>query len=335
MHDETIEIEAHTGDTLTAPEVQSYESADGFIHQFKSWDKELAVVTGAATYTAIYTEPCDYTEIDRLEETLNDILAGGLVDDETLNEYKDKIDDIKAKLEVINANRNTLDKDNQADIDVVVGDLEELVDYIYPDVGSTLEIVGASTFYTGSILDLKAVKMPANAVISDVQWTSSDDSIVFCSNGKLFAIGIGKVTLTAKRGILTATKTINVVEGGDVRAINFISMDKAHIIVEDYFTVFNAAGLYWSDANEIRFRVHVYQNFPYETYIVYINGVEAEADADGYYTVPANAGNVRVSIAGAVYKDDADGTGSSGKWSFWEWLLMIFRKIAALFGIEL
>ena len=30
-----------------------------------------------------------------------------------------------------------------ADIDVVVGDLEELVDYIYPDVGSTLEIVGA------------------------------------------------------------------------------------------------------------------------------------------------------------------------------------------------
>ncbi len=335
MHDETIEIEAHTGDTLTPPTVKSYESADGFIHQFKRWDKEIAVVTGNATYTATYTEPCDYTEIDRLEETLNDILSGGLIDDATLNEYKDQIDDIKAKLEVINANRNTLDKDNQSDIDVVVGDLEELVDYIYPDVGSTLEIVGASTFYTGSILDLKAVKMPANAVISEVQWTSSDDNIVFCSNGKLFAIGIGTVTITAKRGILTATKTINVVEGGDVRAINFISMDKAHIIVEDYFTVFNAAGLYWSDANEIRFRVHVYQNFPYETYIVYINGVEAEADADGYYTVPANAGNVRVSIAGAVYKDDADGTGSSGKWSFWEWLLMIFRKIAALFGITL
>ena len=106
-------------------------------------------------------------------------------------------------------------------------------------------------------------------------------------------------------------------------------MDKMHFIVEDYFAVFNSANLYWSDADEIRFRVYTYQTFPFETYIVYINGQAVEPDENGYYTVPANAGEVRVTISGAMYDDD--GNGSASKWSFWEWLLALIRKIINVF----
>ena len=109
-----------------------------------------------------------------------------------------------------------------------------------------------------------------------------------------------------------------------------------HFIIEDYFAVYNGANLYWSDSDVIRFRVHVYQTFPFETYIVYINGEAVEPDENGYYTVPANAGDIRVTISGAMYNDDGNGSGS--KWSFWEWLLALIRKIINffknLFGIK-
>jgi hypothetical protein len=87
----------------------------------------------------------------------------------------------------------------------------------------------------------------------------------------------------------------------------------------------------WSDDYEIRFRVYTYSSFAFETYIVYINGVEAVPDEDGYYTVPANAGEVRVTISGAVYDKDGEGSGGTGKFNFWEWLINLFRKIAEFF----
>ena len=110
---------------------------------------------------------------------------------------------------------------------------------------------------------------------TEIEWTSSDESVVFFSNGKLYAIGTGTVTLTATSGLLTAKKTITVVEGGNVRKVNFTPMANMHFIVEDYYAVFNGAAMNWSDDYEIRFRVYPYSSFAFETYIVYINGVEA------------------------------------------------------------
>ncbi|MBE6790065.1 MAG: hypothetical protein E7535_02610 [Ruminococcaceae bacterium] len=338
MKDKTEKVNAYNGDTVALPDVADYTAADGFIHKFKNWDKPVAVVNGDATYTAVYTEPADWSVLDDLEDTLNEILDGGLVEDSILEENKAKIETVLNQIENINKDRNTLDKSEQSRVDFVAGEIGGLLDVIYPDAGSTLVIEGASTAYAGTILDLKAVKMPLGAVLTDAQWTSSDEKVVFFSNGKLYAIGTGTVTLTAKRGILEAKKTITIVEGGNTRGINFTSINNTHFIIEDYAAVYNSAIIYWSDDFDLRFRVRVYQSFMFDDYIVYINGQEAEPNAEGYFVVPAGSGDVRVTIAGAMIDTGAGEGETVTKWSFWEWLLNFFRKIIAffqdLFGIN-
>ena len=338
MKDKTEKVNAYNGDTVALPDVADYTAADGFIHKFKNWDKPVAVVNGDATYTAVYTEPADWSVLDDLEDTLNEILDGGLVEDSILEENKAKIETVLNQIENINKDRNTLDKSEQSRVDFVAGEIGGLLDVIYPDAGSTLVIEGASTAYAGTILDLKAVKMPLGAVLTDAQWTSSDEKVVFFSNGKLYAIGTGTVTLTAKRGILEAKKTITIVEGGNTRGINFTSINNTHFIIEDYAAVYNSAIIYWSDDFDLRFRVRVYQSFMFDDYIVYINGQEAQPNAEGYFVVPAGSGDVRVTIAGAMIDTGAGEGETVTKWSFWEWLLNFFRKIIAffqdLFGIN-
>ena len=331
MKDKTVEVKAYNGDTVALPDVADFTGTDGFIYKFVKWDKPVAVVNGDATYTAIYTEPADFSALDDLKETLEDILDGGYVEDSILEENKAQIEDVLAKIEAIESERNTLDKSEQSRVDYVVGEVGDLIDVIYPDAGSELVITGASVHYVGSTIDLKAVKMPVGTTVYDATWTSSDEKIVFFSNGKLYAIGTGTVTLTATRGILKASKTITVVEGGNVRGINFTSINNTHFIVEDYFAVYNSAIIYWSNDQELKFRVRVYQSFMFEDYIVYVNGEEVEADANGYYTIPAGSGDARVTIAGAIIDTGAGEGDTVTKWSFWEWLLQLFRKIADFF----
>lgn len=195
----------------------------------------------------------------------------------------------------------------------------------------SLEIVADDTLETGKVLDIEVLKQPFGVVADDVTWTSSDDSIVFVSDGKLIAVGAGTVTLTAVSGNLTVSKEFTLIGSGDTREIKFTAIDKMHYIVEDYFAIFNGETLYWSDLMSIRFKVREYGTFPFETYIVYINGKEAEADADGYFTVPADSGDVRVTITGAMFEGDEEGTGE--KVSFWQAILNFFKKILAFFGI--
>ncbi len=332
LHDETIVVTAYLGDTVTAPVVPDYTSADGFIHKFKTWDKPLTVVAGNTTYTAVYTEPCDYTELDALEDILNDVLEGGLADEALLEENKAKIEEILKNIEGIKKDRNTRDKEDQAIVDFVTGQVEDIIDIIYPDAGLTLTIQGSAVAYAGTILDLKAVKMPIGVVATDAQWTSSDENIVFFANGKLYAVGTGTVTLTATRGILKASKTVTIIEGGNTRGITFTSINNAHFTIEDYMVVYNSARIYWSDDFDLRFRVRTYSNFMFEDYIVYVNGEEIEPDSEGYYVIPAGTGDARVTIAGAMYgTEDGDDGEVVTKWSFWEWLLNLFRKIGDFF----
>ena len=332
MKDKTVKVKAYNGDIVTLPDVEDYKGANGFIYKFVKWDKAVAVVNGDATYTAIYTEPADWTEFDNLEDTLRDVLEGGYADSELLEQNKAEIEDILAKIEAIKSERNTLDKSEQSRVDFVAGKISGIIDIIYPDADSELVITGSSTYYAGSILDIKAVKMPAGTTLTDAVWTSSNENIVFFANGKLYAVGTGTVTLTATRGILKASKTITVIEGGNIRGINFTSINNTHFIVENYMAVYNSAIVYWSNDQELKFTVRVYQSFMFEDYIVYINGKEATPNEEGYYVVPAGSGDVRVTIAGAVI-DNGDGSGDTvTKWSFWEWLLQLFRKIADFFS---
>ena len=69
----------------------------------------------------------------------------------------------------------------------------------------------------------------------------------------------------------------------------------------------------------------------FDDYIVYINGQEAQPNAEGYFVVPAGSGDVRVTIAGAMIDTGAGEGETVTKWSFWEWLLQLFRKIADFF----
>ncbi len=331
MKDKTVEVKAYNGDTVALPDVADFTGADGFIYKFKSWDKPVAVVNGDATYTAVYNQPADWTALDNLEEILKEVLEEGVVEDSILEENKAQIEKVLGMIEDLNEERNTLDKDSQSRVDFVAGEVSGLIDVIYPDAGSTLVIEGSSVAYAGTILDLKAVKMPLGAVLTDAQWVSSDDNVVFFANGKLYAIGTGTVTLTATRGILKASKTVTIIEGGNTRGINFTSINNTHFIIEDYAAVYNSAIVYWSDDFDLRFRVRVYQSFMFDDYIVYINGVEVEPDAEGYYVVPAGSGDARVTIAGAMIDTGAGDGEIVTKWSFWEWLLNLFRKIADFF----
>lgn len=192
----------------------------------------------------------------------------------------------------------------------------------------SLEIAAEDTLETGAVLDIEVFKQPFGVKADDVIWTSSDESIVFVSDGRLVAIGTGTVTLTATSGNLTVSKEITFVSSGETRDIRFVAIDKMHYIVEDYYGVFNGDTLYWSDSASIRFKVRTYGTFPFEAYIVYINGAEAEADANGYFTVPADSGSTKVTITGAMYESGAE---EGEKVSFWQAIINFFNKIIAFF----
>ena len=109
-----------------------------------------------------------------------------------------------------------------------------------------------------------------------------------------------------------------------------------------YYTVYPSASsvkinkytLYkWFSDKELRFKVSFTDDFNFPDYIVYINGEEAYPDTSGYYTVPASPNLSTVSIAGAIPNEDpitGDGD-STGRTSFWEWLVNLFRNIANFF----
>ncbi len=331
LKDSTIIVKAYNGDIVALPDVPAYTSADGFVHMFIGWDKSVTVVTGDATYTALYTEPCDYSELERLEQILDEIENGDVVDSTIVATYQDEIDALRAEIEEVKKDKNYRDVSEQDEITAVTDKLDVFIEKIYPDAGSVLVINGSSVQYVGGVIDVKAVKMPTGKEVTDAEWTSSDDSIIFWSNGQLYAVGTGTVTLTATRGKLTASKTITIIDGGNTRGINFTTIDKTHFIVEDYKAVYDSEIIYWSDDQELRFRVRVYQSFMFEDYIVYINGNEAEVNEQGYYVIPAGSGDVRVTIAGAMIDTGAGEGEVVTKWSFWEWLLAFFRKIADFF----
>ena len=331
LKDKTIEVKAFSGDTVEAPATPEVQTADGFWHYFLNWDKRIRPVTGDATYTAIYTEPCDYSELESLEAQLKEVLADGTVDEETIEANKAEIEATLAAIKRVYMDRNYRDVSEQNEITEVTDRIEALMQVICPDLGAKLVIEGSLVHYTGRNLALRAVKMPSGVEVFDAEWTSSDNSIVFFSDGKLYAIGTGSVTLTAKRGNLTATKTITVVEGGNTRGINFTSVDNTSFILEDAYQAKDGAIVFWSDDQPIRFRVHLSPSFLYEKYFVYINGEAAEMDMDGYYTIPANSGDVRITIAGEMIDTGAGEGPTVTKWSFWDWLLSFFKKIGDFF----
>ena len=269
----------------------------------------------------------DYAAYDAIIESVNTLLKEDLPEE----------DIIKLQKLLNNTIAQNLIADEQANVDAEVEKINDVITAVYPDAGLTLVIRGADTFYAGTVIDLSVFKVNENISIeaTNVKWTCSKENTVFFANGRLLAVSTGTVTLTATSGLLTATKTINIVEGGNVRIIRFNAMNQMHYIIEDSFAVYDSGNLYWSNDHDIRFRVYTNSTFTFETHMVYLNGVAVEPDAQGYYTIPAGVGDVRVNVAGAVY--DEDDEGNRTKFNFWEWLVALFKKIVnffkSIFGI--
>ena len=208
----------------------------------------------------------------------------------------------------------------------------------YDHTNDYLEIIAPDVVRAGTEVDIKAMRMPAETLEANAQWTSSDDSILTYFNGKFYAFAEGTVTLTAVTadGTLKAEKVITVlaVDYGNARIIKFQNMRKMDYTVAGFYKVYNDGAIYWSRTSECPFTVYTYSNFNYPDFIVYLDGRAIEADENGIYHIPAGAKNVVVSIAGATTDTDKpdDGSGSTGsKVSFWELIVRFFKKLFSIF----
>ena len=109
-------------------------------------------------------------------------------------------------------------------------------------------------------------------------------------------------------------------------------MNKMHYTLRlganNTFTIYNSSTIRWYTNKALTFDVNIYSTFGYSDYIVYLNGKELRANADGSYTIPKGTDTAIVSIAGAVKDDSAP----SGKLSFWELLIRFFKRIIAVFS---
>ena len=177
-----------------------------------------------------------------------------------------------------------------------------------------------------------------------------EDSVTACYNALLAAIaakdshrhswGDWTVTVEADFGtdgtqervcskcgaVQTRAYSLNVTPDRD---IYFYLIERMHYILDigtDGYAVFYNDCVKWYSAKALRFRVYAYTNFAYQSYIVYVNGVAVEPDADGWYTIPAGESAATVSIIGAAYDQD---TGK--KLSFWDWLRKLFESIKNFF----
>ena len=210
----------------------------------------------------------------------------------------------------------------------------------YDHTNDYLEIIAPDAIRAGTEVDIKAMRMPAETLEADAKWTSSDDSILTYFNGKFYAFAEGTVTLTAVTadGTLKAEKVITVlaIDYGNARIIKFQNMRKMDYTVAGFYKVYNDGAIYWSRTSECPFTVYTYSNFNYPDFIVYLDGIEVEADENGIYHIPAGTKNVVVSIAGATTDtdkpDDGSGSGSTGsKVSFWELIVRFFKKLFSIF----
>ncbi len=331
LKDQVITQKAYNGDVLTPPEVNDYVASDNFVHVFKSWDKEITPVNGNATYYALYTEPCDYSELERLEFTLEKILEGFYtVEEGVLEENWAEINAVLGAIEAIKADKNYRDVSEQVAVDLVVDRLEAIINTVCPDAGSALEIRGSGTYHAGTVLNLQVFKMPADTEVTDVIWMSSDSSVVFVINGILYAAAPGTVTITAVKGNLKAELTIDVTTGGAARVIMFDSLlYGANYVVEGSRIIEDTTNIFWSPSAPIHFRVIATGTL--KEYVVYVNDQLVTPDENGTYTIAANTGDAHVRIEGRVTDITDDDPDNAEKVSIWELIRRFFKKIGDFF----
>ncbi len=322
------EIRAYVGDTVTAPQVDSYTQGN-FTYRFKSWTVDGIVVndftvTGEKTFVAVFTSSCDYSLLDKLSEVFFVLISGSEDNATKLKIYKTEIETARAEIERFSKDRDTRDVSEQSAIDALTNELSALISKIYPDNQGRLFITTDSTVGLGSITEFTAFLSPINTIVTEGIWTSSDDSIGFFIGNKFHAVKAGTVTVTISSGVRTASKEITVSGSTAARVIMFDALvSGANYIVEGSLVITETTNMFWSPDVPVHFRVIMDGTF--EEYYVYVNDKKVTPAADGTYTIDAGTGDAHIRVEGVL--KDADGT----KLSFWEMILDFFRRIGDFF----
>lgn len=323
-------VDAYIGDTVTAPEVNSFVQG-GFTYRFKAWtvdgkETDDLTVTGDMIFVAVYTSSCDYSQLDKLTETFNKALDGSYNNEDKIKIYKSEIETAKARIEEFKEGRDTRDASEQPVIDAVCDELSGLISKLYPDDQGRLFIVGDNTVSLGSVTEIRAFLSPLNTLITDGIWTSSDETIGFFVNGKFHAVKAGTVTVTVASGSRTASKEITVEGGSAARVIMFDTLvSNVNYIVEGSYIIRETTNMFWAPDAPIHFRLITDGTF--EEYVLYMNDEVVYPDVNGVYTIPANSGDVHVRADGLINDFDQDGQ----KLSFWEMIIAFFNRIAEFF----
>lgn len=129
-----------------------------------------------------------------------------------------------------------------------------------------------------------------------------------------------------------------VISIGEKRLIKFYVFEGMYYII-DGKKYSNTTTGYSNLGDEVKFKVGTSSGNLFAGYTICADGVELTKGDDGYYTIPGGVNNVIVTATAIVEVPDKESTDESGsgsstgtkRMSFWEWLLSIFRKFAALF----
>lgn len=328
-------VKAYIGESFDTIEVESYEDEYGYIRSFKAWlldGKALTdfTCTGDMTLVAQFTSSCDYSRFDKMAVVFEGLIGGYYDNADLITLNKQEVENAKALIAEFRADRNIRDSAEQGRVDAAADRISIVVAKIYPEEGSSLEIVGATECQAGSYADVKAYLQPIGLELADGVWTSSDTSIGFFTDGRFFAVRTGTVTLTVSRGNLSASVEITVTAPAAARVVFFDSLlTNAHYILEGGYVIRTTTNLFWATDADINFRVIT--DGTYEEYVVFVNDKKVTPDITGTYTIPANTGDAHVRIEGMMPDYSDENPDTADKVSIWDLIRNFFKKIGDFF----
>lgn len=301
-------------------------------YNFTGWDVSKGTIAensytfAAADADATATAQFVF-DIDALQAEI-DALSGDIYCTEFINSLNSKLDEIRTAIE------------NNESIDLLVEDFSALLakkaDHTHkftvlsgynPEPTCTEQ--GAAVYTCVNGCEGVSETRPVNPLGHEWgEWTVTTEATLDAD---------GEMTrICANNPEHKETKSYSIYDGSD-KVVKFVVMN------DMYYTVYpSGAGegkkissytlFKWFSDQDLRFKVKVNDGFGFPEYIIYINGEVAYPDTSGYYTVPASPNLSTVSITGAIPDGDPiTGENNTGKTSFWDWLLNLFRTIANFF----
>lgn len=329
-----------SGATPTAPEELPEKAYDDSFHYIAGWDRAIAPVTDDAVYTLVYTpEAHDYTNYTQIAPatcTANAREQGACACGKTdVREIEGSTDpNAHSYVNYVYNGDATFTED---------GTETALCEYDAAHSAFTRPAQNTAfrNRYSGDAADVIAA---AEDILNDAQENpeSYEPAYIEALSDALDEILNTDVNyLTDEQAAAieqTLTDLVNEADGNMIydRTVQFRNIARMHYVIEegDGYAIYNSSTVKWFSTKELKFHVYIYSNFPYETYQVYINGVEATPDENGVYTIPAGSHADTVSIAGATEHYERVACSYCGEMhdgTLWGRLIALIHQILAFF----